>query len=73
MNELLTTKEAAEYLRRSAQGLRKLRWQGHGPRYLRPGRGLKSAVLYRRADLDAWLAKGEATSTADESARSCGR
>jgi hypothetical protein len=48
--ELLTTAEAAHVLRRTPKTLRSWRYLNVGPPYLAGGR-----VLYRRADLDAWL------------------
>lgn len=47
----LTTAEAADYLRQSPRTL--IRWRGLrvGPPWTKAGQ----RVLYRRADLDAWL------------------
>ena len=47
MPELLTTREAAEYLRQSESTLAHWRMVGKGPRSVRLGR----RVLYRRGDL----------------------
>ncbi len=57
LDEILTTIEAAEYLRLSKFTLEGMRVKGGGPRYakLSKGRG-RGAVRYRRADLDAWVA-----------------
>lgn len=57
LDEILTTVEAAEYLRLSKFTLEGMRVKGGGPRYakLSKGRG-RGAVRYRRADLDAWVA-----------------
>lgn len=49
---ILTTKEAAAYLRLSASRLAVLRSKGGGPRYIAQS---SRKCLYRRADLDAWL------------------
>jgi len=57
---LMTTKEAAEYLRLSAQTLAKWRCYKRGPRFVRLG----SAVYYRQIELDEYITlnttKGEA-------------
>ncbi len=57
LDEIMTTIEAAEYLRLSKFTLEGMRVKGGGPRYakLSKGRG-RGAVRYRRADLDAWVA-----------------
>ncbi len=53
-----TTREAAEYIGRSASWLRKKRLRGDadpgdpGPRYLKTEGG---SAIYLREDLDAWL------------------
>jgi len=59
---LLTTAEASIYLRVSKSYLDKLRVYGGGPRFLRLG---KRKVLYRKADLDAWLAGQSFDSTSE--------
>jgi excisionase family DNA binding protein len=51
MAELLTTREAAEYLRLSESSLNHWRLEGRGPAFTRFGR----QVRYRRADVDRWL------------------
>ena len=63
--ELMTTREAAAYMRSSIADLAKLRHHGGGPVYIK-----KSArkVLYRLADLDAWLASKAFASTSAEAA-----
>lgn len=50
-HENLTTEEAAEYLRVCHRTLIRWRGQGTGPAYCKAGQ----RILYRRADLDAWL------------------
>lgn len=50
-HEILTPKEAAEYLRLSPETLRQWRHLGEGPKYLKPGRSVK----YRKCDIMAWL------------------
>lgn len=52
---LLTTSEAAQYLRLSSPTLERLRCTGEGPPYVKLGPGKRSRVVYRRADLDDWL------------------
>jgi excisionase family DNA binding protein len=50
--ELLTTAEAAKYLRISIDTLKNWRRRKTGPPFKRVGDRL---VAYRKADLDAWL------------------
>lgn len=50
-SEVLTTKEAATYLKLGKPTLDRFRVTGAGPRFCKLG----GAVRYRRADLDAWL------------------
>jgi len=54
--ELLTRPEAAQVLRVKPGTLGQWAYRGCGPRFFRPDGG---RALYRRADLDAWLAGGE--------------
>ena len=56
---LLSTREAAAYLRLSASTLEKLRVSGKGPVYVQPAR----KVSYTLHDLDAWIAGNRRTST----------
>ncbi|HEX7753671.1 MAG TPA: helix-turn-helix domain-containing protein [Novosphingobium sp.] len=52
-DNLMTTKEAAEYVRLSPSLLNKLRLTGGGPVFVRlAGR----AIRYRQFDLQAWVA-----------------
>jgi excisionase family DNA binding protein len=60
--QLFTTEESAAYLRVSKSYLDKLRVYGGGPPFLRPG---KRKVLYRKSDLDAWLASQSFGSTSE--------
>ena len=53
----LDTKAAAKYLGRSEQFLEIARHRGGGPRYSQPG-GARGRVVYRRSDLDAYVANG---------------
>jgi predicted DNA-binding transcriptional regulator AlpA len=59
--ELLTSKEAAGFLRLSESFLAKARMRGDGPRY----RKLSRSVRYLRADLLLWLKACAKTSTAE--------
>jgi excisionase family DNA binding protein len=52
----LRTPEASRYCGLSPRTLEKLRQTGSGPAYCTP-RG-RRFVVYRRADLDEWLASG---------------
>jgi len=54
-SEYLTVDEAAEYLRVSPKTLERWRVDGSGPQFFKAGPGLRSRVLYRQSDLDAWL------------------
>jgi excisionase family DNA binding protein len=58
--ELLTIAEAAELLRAPVATLRYWRHLGTGPRSFRLGR----RVLYRREDLQAWIAQQRAEAAA---------
>ncbi len=49
--EVLTTSEAAQYLRLGKPTLDRFRITGEGPSFCKLG----GAVRYRRADLDEWL------------------
>lgn len=51
--EILKTREAAAYLRHSERSL--IRWRNArvGPPWIRAG----GRIVYRRADLDAWLTR----------------
>ena len=48
---LLTEPEAADLTRLSARTLERMRSTGTGPQYVKLGR----RVLYRKADLQAWI------------------
>jgi hypothetical protein len=52
---LLTTAEAAHLLRLSVPTLERLRVTGDGPTFIKLGPGKRCRVVYRRADLNAWL------------------
>ena len=50
--DYLNPEQASEYAHVTVGHLAQLRYRGEGPRYLKP---TAKVVLYRRADLDAWL------------------
>ncbi len=58
---VLKTPEAADYCGSSASTLEKLRIYGGGPTFSKLGR----RVVYRAADLDAWLNQNRRRSTSD--------
>ncbi|MCO6387932.1 AlpA family transcriptional regulator [Aliihoeflea sp. 40Bstr573] len=58
----LTTEEAAAYCRQSRSTFEKLRHFGGGPCFIRLS---ARAIIYRRTDLDAWLAAKARNSTSD--------
>ena len=58
---LLTTAEAAEFVRLSKPHLEKCRVYGGGPQFVRLGR----SVRYRIEDLQAWVASGLRRSTSE--------
>lgn len=64
-HDLLTTSEAARFLRLSAQTMERLRVTGDGPAFIKLGPGRGARVVYRRSDLDAWLHAQRRDSTSD--------
>jgi len=60
-SEYLKTPEAAAYTRMSVPVLERKRLLGDGPPYAKIGK----SVIYRRADLDAWIASRLVRSTSD--------
>lgn len=64
-DERLTTDEAAKVLRLSVSTMERLRMQGGGPPFEKLGTGLRSRVVYRRADLESWCAAKRFTSTSE--------
>lgn len=50
-SEVLTTTEAAQYVRLGKPTIERFRLTGEGPKYCKLG----GAVRYRRCDLDEWL------------------
>lgn len=61
----LNSQEAADILRISIRTLERMRVDGTGPKYLKAGAGTRSRVLYRPADLDAWLESRSFSSTSE--------
>lgn len=61
LDDVLTPKEAAAYLKVKEKTLANWRWhQMRGPAWSKLDPGSRtSRVRYRRSDLDAWLAKGQ--------------
>jgi excisionase family DNA binding protein len=59
--EVLTTKEAADYVRLGKPTLERFRLTGNGPRYCKLG----GAVRYRKCDLDEWLEQRLVRSTSE--------
>jgi hypothetical protein len=51
MDELLTTRETADYRRTSIRTLDRERAEGRGPRYVR----ISTRIYYRRCDVDAFI------------------
>jgi hypothetical protein len=58
---LLNERQAADLLNMKVPTLRRWRWAGKGPAFLKIG----GAVRYDRADLEAFLASARRTSTSD--------
>lgn len=56
--EILSTREAADYLGYDIRTLRRWRRTGHGPRYFRP-HTKTGGLRYRISDLDAFLSDGQ--------------
>ena len=63
--EFLTTLEAAKLLRVAKSTLERMRVQGTGPRFIKAGPGKRSRVLYRLAEINAWLEKQSFGSTSE--------
>jgi hypothetical protein len=62
---LLTTVEAAEYLRLSPRTLEDMRITGNGPRYFKLGPGKRSKVVYKLEDLETWISRYGYSSTSE--------
>ena len=63
--QLMTSVEAAAYLRISRRTLERYRVTGTGPRYLKVGPGKRARVLYRIPDIEAWLLEFNFESTSE--------
>lgn len=63
-SEVLTTLEAASYVRLGKPTLERFRVSGDGPLYCKLG----GSVRYRKADLDLWLEACRVRSTSEGSA-----
>lgn len=61
MNKLITPLKVAELLSVSALTLRKWRWEGKGPKFIKAGR----KVLYREQDIENWVTGQTRRSTSD--------
>lgn len=61
---LLTTAEAAEYLRVSIPTMERMRLTD-GPPFIRVGTGMRGRVVYRREDLEAYIAARRRKNTSD--------
>ena len=65
----LTQAEAAEVLRLSERTLERYRQEASGPRFARTGPiGRQGKVLYKRSDIDAWIAERTFESTSQANA-----
>ena len=58
---LLNEEKTAEFLGLSTATLRKWRWEGKEPRFIKLGR----RVVYRMSDIEAYLEKQSRLSTSD--------
>lgn len=70
---LLTTSEAAIFLRTSVTKMERLRKEGQGPAYSQGGsrgaKGTNQACLYEKADLLAWHQANKVSSSLDAAVR----
>ncbi|MEL6103431.1 MAG: helix-turn-helix domain-containing protein [Pseudomonadota bacterium] len=64
-DKLYTTPEAAEILRWSPRTAERQRVQGDGPPFVKLGNGSRARVVYRGADLIAWIESQVRNSTSD--------
>jgi len=67
-DEYLTSPQLARLLGRKPQTIRAWRLRGTGPSYVRLGNGPKAPVVYRRTDVEEWLAERTYRHTAEEQA-----
>jgi predicted DNA-binding transcriptional regulator AlpA len=68
-DRLLNEHEAAERLGLKVATLRRWRWSGDGPGFIKLGGARGSAVRYAPADLAAFVAAGVRASTSDTAGR----
>ena len=61
VERLMSTAEVAEVLRVRPESIRRMRWDGSGPRYIRRGK----RALYDPADVREWLEGQKRASTSD--------
>lgn len=54
-DDLLSSEQAAEIMKRAPQTLANMRSKGHGPSYLKVGHWRQAPVLYRRSEIERWL------------------
>jgi hypothetical protein len=62
-SDVLTPKQAAKYLHLSHRTLETMRTRGNGPAFAKYGEGRSARVVYRRCDLDGWIASRVRQST----------
>ena len=63
--EFLTPPQAGKVLHLSPRTLEGMRHRGDGPPFAKLGEGQSARILYRRADLDAWVASRLRKSTGE--------
>jgi excisionase family DNA binding protein len=61
---MLTSHEAADYLRLSKRTLERLRVSGFGPKFVKCGRSIR----YRQSDLEEWIVSRTVGSTSERPA-----
>ena len=66
---LMNEQETAAYLAISAATLRRWRWVGRGPRFIKIG----AAIRYDPTDLEAFLIAGRRRSTSEQATAEIGR
>jgi len=64
-NKPLKEKEAAEIIGLSVHWLRRKRWEGGGPKFLKLGNGTNAAVRYLAEDLQDFISMHRASSTSE--------
>lgn len=56
-SKLFTTARAARYLGVSQRQMERMRRDGTGPAWFKPGDAVNSPCMYDRVDLDLWIAQ----------------